>query len=351
MKGSESFAKMKILIVRLSAIGDIVMASPLAKAARVSHPEAHIAWLVQPEVEALLQANPHLDELIVWPRNRWRQLWEQRRWARLLQEMMAFRRLLRERRFDLVVDVQGLLKSGVLAWLSGAPQRIGLGSKEGSGWLMSRVIPKPEDPRIGSEYLYVARQLGWQSEPFRMEIALTAEDERFARCFIERRMLSSGYVVFAPFTTRPQKHWLEGYWAELARFLYQNQGLPAVVLGGAGDQRSFQRLADRFDTPLHGIVGESSLRQAAAVIKEARLVVGVDTGLTHMGIAMDVPTIALFGATCPYLDPRNVKARVIYKRYACSPCRRTPVCEGGFPCMKAISAREVATVAEELLCP
>ncbi len=341
---------MRILIVRLSAIGDIVMASPLIKAARRRYPNAHIAWLVQPEVADLLRANPDLDELIEWPRDRWRQLWQQRQWRRLWREIGRFKAELWGREFDVTVDAQGLLKSGVLTWLSGARERIGLGSKEGSGLLMTRVVPKPDvDSRIGSEYLHVARELGWETEPFEMEVVLTPEDDAFVRGFLEREGLTNGYVVLAPFTTRPQKHWTKTGWAELAARLHRDFGLPSVVLGGPGDRKAFHALAEGFDTPLHGLVGESTLRQSAAVIRQARLTVGVDTGLTHMGIAVGVPTIALFGATCPYLDPRSPVARVIYRHRSCSPCRRNPVCDGAFPCMTSITAREVVSVAKELL--
>ncbi len=343
---------MKILIVRLSAIGDIVMASPLVQAVRRRYPDAWIAWLAQPEVAELLSANPSLDEVLVWPRNRWRLLWKERRWLQLFREIRQFRKRLVAQGFDLVVDVQGLLKSGILAWLSGAPQRVGLGSKEGSAWLMSRVIDKPaDDPRIGSEYLHVARELGWMTEPFEMDIALSEGDRLFARQFIERTGLDRGYAVFAPFTTRPQKHWVEERWAELAGRIHQEHGLPAVVLGGPNDRKAFQQLAEQFESPVYGVIGESSLRQSAAIIGQAELVVGVDTGLTHMGIASRVATVALFGATRPYLETGVANARVIYKRYACSPCRRQPTCGGEFFCMKDISVEEVMKNVGALLRP
>ncbi len=338
-----------ILVIRLSAIGDIVMASPLIKALRRRYPEARIAWLVQPEVRDLLSANPDV-EIIVWPRNQWRQLWRQRRWLRLFQEIKTFRNKLREHHFDVAVDVQGLLKSGLLAWLSGAKNRIGLGSKEGSALLMTRMIAKPEnDPRIGSEYLHIARELEWDSEQFEMEVTLTADDEQFARKFIGQENLAGGYVAFAPFTTRPQKHWVDTRWPELAGYLYRNHGLPAVVLGGPGDIEASAHLAGLFNTPVHELTGKTTLRQSAAVIGKAKLVVGVDTGLTHMGIAAKTPTIALFGSTCPYLDTGSAKARVIHKQFSCSPCRRNPTCGGEFSCMRAIAPDEVAAVAAELL--
>ncbi|EWS54576.1 glycosyltransferase family 9 protein [Methylibium sp. T29] len=97
----------RILIVRLSAIGDVVMASGLIPALRALHPEARIAWLVEPAAAPLLAHNPRLDEVIVWPRAEWQQLWRARRYAELWRRFCAFRRALRAQRFDLALDTQG----------------------------------------------------------------------------------------------------------------------------------------------------------------------------------------------------------------------------------------------------
>jgi len=340
---------MKILIVRLSAIGDVVMASPLIRALRDRYPEAHIAWLVQPEAVPLLAANPRLDEVIVWPRGEWQRLWGEKRYWQLLQTVRRFRRELRARGFDLVLDIQGLLKSGLLAHMTGAPERVGLGSREGSARLMTRVVEPPEgDRRIGSEYRCMAEALGLNSEPFTMDVALSAEDERFAAGLIAERGLQGGYAVICPFTTRPQKHWVEARWPTLAARLREEQGLPVVMLGGPGDRQAAARISAAAPEIID-LTGRTSLAAAAAVISRARLLVGVDTGLMHMGIAFAVPTIALFGSTCPYLDTGRDNTLILYKALNCSPCRRRPTCDGAFTCMSDIAVDEVLAGARGLL--
>jgi heptosyltransferase-1 len=109
----------KILIIRLSAIGDLVMASPLIRAIRRSWPDAKVSWLVEESSRQVLEADQELDELIVWPRNRWRQHLRQGRFCLLARQVFRFTSDLRKRRFDLVIDAQGLLKSGIWAYLSG----------------------------------------------------------------------------------------------------------------------------------------------------------------------------------------------------------------------------------------
>ena len=341
----------RILLVRLSAIGDIVFASPLVWAFRRRFPQARITWLVQPQYRGLLEAHPELDQVIVWPVADWRGLWQNRRWGELWRQVQGFRWELRQHRFDLAIDLQGLLKSGLLTWLSGAPERIGLGSREGSRLLMTQVLNRGGDSeRIGSEYLFLAETLSLPTNGFSMEVGLTAADEADARNFVSRERLNEGYAVLCPFTARPQKHWFNERWSELAARLQTEIGLPSMLLGAPGDREAAAVLVKGSAAPrLVSLVGETGLRQAAALVKGARLVIGVDTGLSHMGIAFGRPTLLLFGSTCPYRDTTRTNARVLYHPMPCSPCRRRPTCNGEFTCMKAIGVDEVLRVAAGLL--
>jgi len=339
-----------ILLVRLSAIGDIVFASPLVGALRRACPEGHIAWLVQPECSALLDHHPDLDETIVCPMGHWRRLWRERRLRELAAGIRALRQTLRLRRFDLALDLQGLLKSGLLTRLSGAPERIGLGSREGSQWLMTRTLPRGGDPRrIGSEYLYLAEQLGLPTDPFEMAVHYSAADASFAQEAAVRERLTGGYVVLCPFTTRPQKHWFEERWATLASRLGSDLGLVPVLLGGPSDQEAARRIADDAGCRLVNLAGHTSLTEAAALIDGADLLVGVDTGLGHMGIALGIPSLLLFGSTCPYLETTRANARVLYHPLPCSPCKRRPTCGGAFTCMREIQVGEVLAAARGLI--
>ncbi|KAA6184653.1 glycosyltransferase family 9 protein [Thiohalocapsa marina] len=332
----------RILLVRLSAIGDIVFASPLAAAFRRAWPEAHIAWLVQPDCAPLLRHHPDLDEIIEWPYARLRAHWRAGRRRVLWGEARALIAGLRAREFDLAVDLQGLLKSALPARLSGAPVRIGLGSREGSRLLMTRVVaPPPDEPRIGSEYLHLARTLGLPLDGFEMAIHYDAASARAAESLLADRGLGNGAVVICPFTTRPQKHWIGERWVALARRLKAETGSPVLMLGGPGDQDAAAAMATAAGDALVDLTGQTSLLTAAALIDRCRALIGVDTGLSHMGIAFRRPTLLLFGSTCPYLDTTRPDARVLYHPRDCSPCRRRPTCDGRFDCMRDIGVDEV----------
>ena len=320
-----------------------MFASPLIKALRRRYPDAKISWLVEPAAAPLLKNNSDIDELIIWPKAEWKQLWKRRKYLTLLRELGLLRKRLKAKQFDLAIDLQGLLKSGVWAYLSGAARRIGLGSKEGSARFMSEVITRQgDDPRIGSEYYHLAAGLGLDVAEFEMEIALSEEDEAYAAKF----RATGEYAVICPFTTRPQKHWVEARWALLAEQIMQQRGIPVIMLGGPADVDAAARIHTA-NGKIINLVGKSSLTQTASVIKQSSLLVGVDTGLTHMGIAFNVPTLALFGSTCPYSETTRDNARVLYHKMDCSPCRRNPTCDNDFTCMKKLTIEEImANVAD-----
>jgi heptosyltransferase-1 len=327
-------APQRILIIRLSAIGDIIMTSALLPVLAEAYPEAKLSWLVEETSASLLQGHPRLDTLYIWPRRRWGALWRERRYLTLFREFRQLAGALRRAHFDLVLDLQGLLKSGLWAWLSGGKLRIGLGSAEGSQWLMSKVVDNyTETRRLGSEYLKLAEEMGLNTDGFAMDIRPDAAAQAQAEAKLAASGVSGRFVVFCPFTTRPQKHWFEDRWVQLAQRLAQEKGLQIVVLGGPSDRDSAERLAAAVPGLLN-LAGQTTLPECAAIIDKASLLVGVDTGLTHLGTAMGTPTIALFGSTRPYLKPGTERTKVLYAALACSPCRRHPSCEGRFDCMQ-----------------
>lgn len=339
----------RILVIRLSALGDVVMSSGLIPALRTLYPDARIDWLTQAAAAPLLVHNPRLDEVLIWPRERWQSLWKQRQWRALWREVRSFRAMLRERRYDLVLDAQGLLKSGLCAWLTQAPRRVGLISREGSHLLVHERVDPPggADARIGAEYRFLARYLGAADESYRLDLAIGGEPLAQARQALAERGVTGGYVVLCPFTTRPQKHWFEDHWLALAPGL-RRLGLTPVIMGGPDDRVAAERMA-RQCPGLVNLAGHLRLDASVAVVSGASLLIGVDTGLTHMGSALAIPTLALFGSTRPYLDGGQPTTTVLYDQMACSPCRRHPTCDGAFTCMRQFTVDRVLLAAQALL--
>lgn len=342
----------RILIIRPSSMGDIVMASPMLRVLRKAYPEAFISWLSDPAWIDLLRFNPDLDEVIPWDKARWKILWRKGRLFGLIREVMRFNRAMRSRHFDLALDAQGLLRSRILAWLSRARKRVGFESREPGRFLMTRTISRgPDNKRMGSEYDHMMRELGIPPSPFVPNLVLSENDMTAARQAIRGAGIRGRYAAICPFTTRPQKHWVRERWAALAKAIRRNFGIPVVMLGGPGDREESAIIASQASADLVDFTGGLTLAQSGAVIKESALTIGVDTGLTHLAVTFDRSTISLFGATCPYLHSENERALVLYRNLPCSPCKRRPTCDGDFTCMKSIGVQDVLDAARGLVRP
>ena len=338
----------RILVVRLSARGDLVFASPLAGALRRRYPEAHIAWVAEERTADVILHNPHLDEVIVWERGAWKRLLRRGRWGMLAREAVEFFGSLRERRFDVAIDVQGLLRSGLVAFLSGAPVRIGLGSREGSRILMTRVVERGGDERvIASEYRYLAEVLGLPTDPFAMEIRRGPRETAKVVAMLEEVGLTGDFVAVCPFTTRHHKHWFEDRWSALIELVRTRIGVGVVLLGGPADRAAADRIlggvADSGPDapPVADLVGRTTLGEAAALVSRCGALVGVDTGLSHMAHAFGCPATLLFGSNTPYLDPPDPRATILHSGRPCSPCRGRLVCDGRIDCMRDIPVEQV----------
>lgn len=341
---------MHILIIRLGAMGDVIMASGLITSLRARYPEAHIDWLVESAHADLLKHHPQLDDLIVWPRSHWRDLGRQGRYLTVWREARTLIQRLRNKHYDLVLDVHGLLKSGVWAWLTGGVRRMGLGSREGSQWLMTETLERRSDsPLMGKEYRKLAAHLGAETSDFLPQVFIAPDDTALATQLLEAHGVHRPPLVFAPFTTRPQKHWFRDRWLALAADLSRSFEQPIVLVGGPGDAEEARHWAEHGGDHLVNLVGQTRLGVAAALIAQARVLVGVDTGLTHLAMVLNIPTVALFGSTRPYLNPHHPRARVLYQPMTCSPCRRHPTCAGRHDCMAQHTVDAVLTETLRLM--
>ena len=339
--------------MRLSARGDVVFASPLAGALRRRYPRAHIAWVAEERTADVIRHNPHLDEVIVWERAAWRGMFRTGRWGALFGAVVDFFGRLRDRRFEVAIDAQGLLRSGLLTFLSGAPLRIGLASREGSRLLMTRVVERGGNPRrIASEYRHLADVLGLDTASFAMEIPCGRAEMAMADRVVRRKGLGDGFVALCPFTTRLHKHWFEERWTALIDEIRQRMGLGVIVLGGPADRAAADRIlggaagSGQHAAPLVDLVGGTTLGEASAVVSRCGVLVGVDTGLSHMAHAYGRPAVLIFGSNTPYLDPPGPETTILHSGRPCSPCRGRLVCDGRIDCMADVTVAQVLAAVE-----
>lgn len=323
--------------MKLSAIGDVLMATPVARALRKANPEAYIAWIVETKSADVVMGNPYLDEVIVWNRK------GQGGVIGFLKGLFQLGKQLRALKFDACIDLQGLIRSAVVSLVSGAPRRIGFADgEEGSVFLYNeKYDPRPDDPNAQQRNLDLLKVIGIESQDTAMDMPLSDDDRAFADRFFQENGLDGERVIaFFPATTWDNKHWVEEGWSQVADILGEKYGAKTVIMGSRADVALAVRIIDRSAYKPIISAGKTTLKQAGAIMDKCTAVIGVDTGLLHMAVALDRPAVGLFGASAWRCFLKKENFVWVAKDFPCSPCRRHPTCSN-VDCMRAITPEDV----------
>jgi lipopolysaccharide heptosyltransferase I len=344
----------RILIIKPSSLGDVIHALPVLKGLRHRYPDARISWLISTACADLLAGHPDLDEIIPFDRKRYGRIG--RDWA-VTWEFVHFVRGLRARGFDLVLDLQGLFRSGFLAWASGARTRLGFAGSREFAWLFytRRITVPGSDVHAVDRYYLLAEVLGFADVPITFDLPVDPE----ARLQVERLLAAQGvdpgrdYVVIAPGTRWETKRWPTEHFVELVRRLSQETGV-AVVLAGSPDEAALaEGIAAGAGVPVANVAGRTTLPQMVALVDGAAAVVMNDTGPMHLAAALDKPMIALFGPTNPQrTGPYRRGQAVLRADVDCAPCylKRLADCPYSHRCMRALPPERVVDRVRLLLC-
>jgi lipopolysaccharide heptosyltransferase II len=342
----------KILIVKLSAIGDVLMATPVPRALKERLPQSRITWLVEEKSRAVVEGNPYVDETLTLPRERWQRMMSHGGHLKALAEFAGFVKDLRARRFDLAIDLQNLFRSGLMTALSGAPYRIGRSDgREFSRLFVTHPVESQKNyVRASESNLELLRPLGIKPSSYDLILSVSPEEEDWAERFLADEGISSKHPIatLAPATTWRNKHWTEEGFAAVSDRLYRERKLTSVLLGSPADIPMMERIASQCAHAPILAAGKASYKQSAALVRRSRILITVDTGLARVGLAMKTPTIALFGPTNPGHLRQEERMTVIQKSFPCQYCRRHPTC-GDRDCMRAIQPDEVMVAVEEWL--
>lgn len=343
----------RILIIKPSSLGDVLHALPILAGLRAAYPRAHIAWLVSTTFAPLLEGHPLLDEVIRFDRRRYGKML---RSPRSLADFLGFVRRLRRHRFDLVLDLQGLFRSGFLALASGARRRVGFAeARELAGVFYSqRVRCERADRHAVDKNLCLARAVGLPVDAAAFPLALRADELAAARGLLSDaagRPLDA-FVAVIPGARWEAKRWRPERLARLIDRLHQEGLPPCVLLGAAGDRAFADQLIGFRRTPVADLVGRTSLRELAAVIALADLVICHDSGPLHIAAALNKPIVAIFGPTSPArTGPYCQAARVVSLPLECAPCYQRQCPLGHHDCMQQLDIETVLNNVRELWSP
>lgn len=340
----------RVAIVKLSSIGDVVHALPVSSALKRSFPHLQIAWITEERCAEMVTGNPYVHEVLTIPgKARRRGVWKPHIWREVSQTV----NVLRLRRVQMTVDLQGLLKSAVVAWLTGAPVRLGYHWQREGAWLFNRVVPKePTSVHVVQEYLDVARFLGAETEPVEFPLYIPPEADEKVRLLLQNEgiPLAERFVSINPSAGRPFKRWRTERWAELITLIERRHHLPVVLVGGKADRPLADDIRARTFAPFVDMVGKTNLKELSAILRRSLLHICGDTGSAHISVALGRPVIGLYGPTNHRrTSPYGQEHRVITHRDRCPVCiSRKPRREHS-DCMDMITVSEVLQMVERTL--
>jgi heptosyltransferase I len=335
---------MKILFIKLSAIGDVVQTLPALEAIKKLYPDSEVTWVVEEAAAGILEGHPLIDRLLVSRRKAWlRMLRNPITAGRGMSDIIRFIRELRSIRYDIAIDFQGLMKSAMLIGLARAKRKIGFeGTRELSDLFLSERLPAYNVEKHALErYLDVARYLGARDPS--PACTLPIEREVLAIGNKVKGMSSQDRPLIAvnPVARWNTKLWPEKKFAELADRLVKDKNAVVIFTGSPEDRAVNDRIISLMSETAMNWAGETTLKELAALASLTDLFITTDTGPMHLAAAAGAKVLALFGPTAPWrTGPYGPSHIIVRTGISCSPCFQRR-CEIGVRCMEEITVEEV----------
>jgi len=325
---------MNVLIVRLGALGDVVHAIPAAAALRRAFPDARIDWLVEAKHRAIVDLVTVLDRVVAVESPSWRG------WTTAVRELRAAR-------YDLAIDLQGLMKSAVLARASGAARVVGF-----SIWHLREKTARPfysdvhdaEGGHVISKNLRLLEAVGVHDS----EIVFPIADVPSGALDALRASIgaSTAFALINPGAAWPNKRWPPERFGEVAAFLRETRGLTPVVLWGPGED-ALARAVIGASSGTAVLAPPSSVADIVALARAASLMVSGDTGPLHLATAVGTPTVSLFGPTDPARNGPFRAEDAAVSRYDACGCRYDRRCHQTAWCLGGVPAAEVCAAVQQ----
>ena len=344
----------RILLVKPSALGDVVQTLPVAATLHRRYPNVPLDWLVEEEAAEIVRGHPAVTEVVISARKRWlRQLQQPAQIPTTLREMRRFAAELRHRRYDAVLDIQGLLKSALYVMATGAPIRVGFAEgRECAPWVLThRVVAPPQPVHAVERYLALASAVDATDPVREFHISLAPEEMAAASSHLAACRIPPGRprVVVHPAARWRTKLWELPRWRELAAALLA-EGIGVILTGSREDDAMAGGICTGMDPRPVSLVGRLALKQLVAVLRKVDLMITVDSGPMHIAAAVGTPVLALFGPTDPLRTGPLGPGRILRRELPCSPClqRRCRI-DDTYRCMRDLSVAEVLEAVRDLL--
>jgi len=344
-----------ILIVKLSAIGDVVHTLPALNAIRQHYPEARITWLVEEAAYDLVEGHEAIDRVLVSKRKRWLKDLRGSGCFKAVKEVCNFLKELRDTRYDLILDFQALLKSGILIALAKGERKVGFGRglehMEHSYIFLNERIPAVDmEHHALSRGLMLLNALGIAMPEVEYKLPVFDNDYQKVDDLLRRYDFENPQQIAAinPVAKWETKLWSNHKFAQLSDSLIEQYACGIIFTGSLGDRPAIDDIISKMKGRAVNLGGETTLKMLAALYSKADMVVSTDTGPMHMAVAVGTPVVALFGPTAPgRTGPYGSGHQIVKADLECAPCfkRRCETTD----CMHQISVAQVLEAAAKVI--
>ena len=339
----------RILIIKPSSLGDVVDGLAIIRPMKKRYPGARIDWVVVERCRDILLDVPLIDNLLVFDRDSWKRL---SAWPRAIKNFVRLVCETRRGRYDIVIDLQGLFRSALIALLSGAGKRAGFSNaREFCAFLYNVRVRVPEGTMHAVDRcLLIAKELGADTAEVSFPLEVSPEARRRAGAVIGGGKAACPVVVINPTARWQAKRWSAERYAAVGDYVRDVLGGSAVLIGGEEEKDIVARVTDRMKGAFVDLSGELNLRELTALLSEADTLVTNDTGPMHIAAAVGTPVVAIFGPTDPArTGPYGAGHRVIKADLPCSPCLSRLCKKDELECMESISIGQVTAALDSIL--
>jgi 3-deoxy-D-manno-octulosonic-acid transferase/heptosyltransferase-1 len=335
-----------ILIVKLSAIGDVIHTLPSLAALRHLYPDAHITWVVEEAAADIVKNHPYLNAVIVSRRKSWPKDILNNKFLKPLFNMRSLIKEVRQRPYDLVIDFHGLFKSSIIVLLSSGKRKLGYDSlQELSGLFLNEKIHEDMNKHAVDRYLDLTRYLGAAIDKAEFVLPQNSDAEAKVKILMNKYNLDDkNFIAINPIAYWDTKLWNDDSFAKLADLIKNNLKMNVVFTGS--ERGSIEGITSKMKTKGINLGGQTTLLELAYLDKKARFVITTDSGPMHLAAAVGTPVVALFGPTDPArTGPYGEGHTIVSAELPCSPCflKKCPTIK----CMQDISPEQVLEVIAE----
>ncbi|MBN1795933.1 MAG: lipopolysaccharide heptosyltransferase I [Sedimentisphaerales bacterium] len=300
----------RILIIKPSALGDLIQVLPVLSVLRKTYPDSEIYWMVRNEFASLIQNHPDLTDVILFDRKFLGKAW----WnPKALGAIFKLISQLRKFKFDVVLDFQGLFRTAGLAFLSGSKRRFGPANAREFGHIFYTKKVKQDKSTIHlvDYYMEIA---GIKSKEVKFKLPQNEKaSESVKKLLSDSNISEKGYAVFVPGSAHADKCWPVDKFAELADKITQKYGCSIVVVGTKSESALAEEIQSKTQTPIINLAGKTDIPMLVEILRNAKLVISNDTGPGHIAAALNKPMVMIFGRSnparvMPYRKPECVAA-------------------------------------------